>query len=35
MRYFDVLFIWNGYNDYITCPSLLETVGIKSSNQKF
>jgi hypothetical protein len=28
-RYYDVLFIRNLYNGFITCSSLLETVGIR------
>jgi hypothetical protein len=33
-RYFDLIFINNFYNGYITCPSLLETVSIRVPSKK-
>jgi hypothetical protein len=32
-RYFDILFTRNVHNGFITCPSLLETVGIRVPNK--
>jgi hypothetical protein len=32
-RYIDVIFIRNAYNGFITCSSLLETVGIRVTNE--
>jgi hypothetical protein len=32
-RYFDVLFIRNVYNSFVTCPSLLQTVWIRVPNK--